>query len=602
VYLKEWAIDRYRRKKRLGRDASVSGPLSVVSCNNNGRRTTDHGHALVLVKKVATRQVIMAASREAMARGICCEMTLAEAGALCPNLEHGEYQPREDRKGLVGLGRWMMRFSPVVALDPLDDGESDPTPAIFVDVSGCERLYGGLNVLLGKIEGALKRLRLHVTLAIAPTPGAAFALAISGRSIVCHGRVGRAAEKTRLTQPWHTQPWHTESHVGSLAEALAPLSPDVLRIDSATSQMLHHLGIRTIGQLMKLPREALPARFGGQLLTRLDQALGRIDEPLVPLNCQAPVEARIDFEGPIDALETIWSAFGEMVKSIIGQLMARGCGARKMEIEFLRAYAPVISKTIPLARASRDGKNIFNLIRCAMEGLEEEARRHGGTKARREGKKWKERSRLAHVAASEDFSSDGFIGLRLRVPVFERLSHEQVTLLEHEERAGEAEFDQLIERLGLRLGEEAVVRPYLVESHVPEKAYGCVAATSDDAREKISTHSGMAMITWPWHPDTADTAVAHMKVRPIRLLESPIEIRAMVSPSHDRDGRPISFTVERQVHRLVHAIGPERIGGQWWEGHDKTRDYFVVEDEEGRRFWIFRVMQSSRWYLHGEFE
>src|SRR5882762_6082887 len=99
-----------------------------------------------------------------------------------------------------------------------------------------------------------------------------------------------------------------------------------------------------------------------------------------------------------------------MVKEIIRQLTALGCGARKMEIEFLRPYAPVISKTILLARPSRDGKNLFNLIRCAMEGLEEEARRHGGTKARSGGKKWKERSRLAHLAASEDFSSDGFIG------------------------------------------------------------------------------------------------------------------------------------------------------------------------------------------------
>src|SRR5258705_10721303 len=107
--------------------------------------------------------------------------------------------------------------------------------------------------------------------------------------------------------------------------------------------MLHHLGIGTIGQLMKLPRASLPARFGPQLLMRLDQALGRMDEPLVALCYQAPVEARIDFEGPIDALETIWSAFAEMVKEIIRQLAARGCGARKMEIDFLRPYVAVIS-------------------------------------------------------------------------------------------------------------------------------------------------------------------------------------------------------------------------------------------------------------------
>src|SRR5205823_7882748 len=129
---------------------------------------------------------------------------------------------------------------------------------------------------------------------------------------------------------------------------------------------------------------------------------------------QSPIEARIDFEGPIDALETIWEAFGEMVKSVIRQLAERGCGARRMEIEFLRPYAPVISKTILLARASRDGKNIFNLIRCAMETVEE--------KVGNEGKRWKKRNRLAHLAASEDLTSDGFIGLRLRVPICERLS------------------------------------------------------------------------------------------------------------------------------------------------------------------------------------
>ena len=202
-------------------------------------------------------------------------------------------------------------------------------------------------------------------------------------------------------------------------------------------------------------------------------------------------------------------------------------------------------------------------------------------KAGNEGKQWEKRSRLAHLEASEDFSSDGFIGLRVRVPIFELLSHEQVALLEQEERAAQAEFDQLIERLCLRLGDEAVVRPYLVESHIPEKAYACMGASLNP------------------EPRTLNPSIPP---RPLRLLNSPMEIRAMVSPSHDRDGRPISFTLGRHVHRLVHAIGPERIGGQWWEGHHKTRDYFIVEDEQGRRFWIFRVMQSSRWYMHGEFE
>src|SRR6185503_3778355 len=136
--------------------------------------------------------------------------------ALCPNLEHGEYQPREDRKGLMVLGRWMMRFSPVVGLDPLDDGEADPTPAVFVDVSGCERLYGGLDVLLREIEKSLKGLALHVTLAIAPTVGAAFALAVSGM----HKKI----------VAWAPRPCFSNSTGEAPVPPLASLSPDVLRI------------------------------------------------------------------------------------------------------------------------------------------------------------------------------------------------------------------------------------------------------------------------------------------------------------------------------------------------------------------------------------
>ena len=73
----------------------------------------------------------------------------------------------------------------------------------------------------------------------------------------------------------------------------------------------------------------------------------------------------------------------------------------------------------------------------------------------------------------------------------------------------------------------------------------------------------------------------------------------MVSPSDDREGRPVMFSHEGRVHRAAHCVGPERIAGQWWDGHDKTRDYFDVQDEAGRRFWVFRVAQTGKWYLHG---
>jgi protein ImuB len=75
----------------------------------------------------------------------------------------------------------------------------------------------------------------------------------------------------------------------------------------------------------------------------------------------------------------------------------------------------------------------------------------------------------------------------------------------------------------------------------------------------------------------------------------------MVSPSDDRDGRPILFRQDQDVHELTHAVGPERISGEWWRGHEKTRDYFEVEDRTGKRFWMFRVNETGKWFLHGVF-
>ena len=76
----------------------------------------------------------------------------------------------------------------------------------------------------------------------------------------------------------------------------------------------------------------------------------------------------------------------------------------------------------------------------------------------------------------------------------------------------------------------------------------------------------------------------------------------VAEPCDDREGRPRQFSHGGRVHQVVSAVGPERIAGEWWRGHDKTRDYYDVADPTGRRFWIFRVAQTNRWFLHGEFE
>ncbi|MGH7177932.1 MAG: hypothetical protein ACREJC_11170, partial [Tepidisphaeraceae bacterium] len=216
------------------------------------------------------------------------------------------------------------------------------------------------------------------------------------------------------------------------------LSPATLRLDPGIVASLHHLGIETIRQLVKLPRESLPARFGPQLLLRIDQAFGRIPEPLVPLEPFSPIAARMDFDGPIDALESVWMVFKSLIEKVVAELLRRGRGARALDLEFFRPYAVTIHKSIRLSRPSRDPVNLFNLLRCALETIDTDV---------------------------------GFLGIRLNVTTSQRIADEQIALLEHEDFAGQIELDHLIERLCVRMGDDAIARPAPVESHVPEEAW-----------------------------------------------------------------------------------------------------------------------------------
>ena len=722
---------------------------------------------LVLLHTVASRQLVACASDEARQRGIRPGMTLAEARALCPGLVDAPWQPEHDDRALAALGRWMMRFSPVVAVEgwgfevqgsvgrndetrgpssvgsgatkrqsdaggeearmakpevrinvearmtndegapekqghaasPIENRKSKienphhsalstQHSGLFLDLTGCDRLFGGFPRIIEQIDESLRAMGIRATLAIAPTPGAAWAIASAG------------GENGRIVAPHE------------LRDALAPLPCRALRLEDQTLEALYHLGIQTIGQLLALPRESLPSRFGPAILTRIDQALGRVAEPLVPLKCETPIEAVIEFDGAVDSLETIWLAFKRLIEQVIAELARRGCGARRIEMRFSRSCAPPIRKDILLSRPSRDPRNLFDLMRCAMEGMGEgsgfrvrgSVRFNGETRNQKpesmandegrmtktaterrsdgggEGSGFRVQSSVAEPLSTQDSGlrtglgtkarrhegtggmaparthwqlvtgnwqllqskiknrkskispPSGFTAIRLAVPVFEPLAHQQIHLLEQEEHNAAMELDRLIERLVLRLGEEAVTQARLAESYLPERAYiaGGRDGGSDEATKrgsdgagggfgvrgsgfsgKTSQHSGLRTQDWAGHGGTEATPpIKNQKSkiknpshppRPLCLLPTPREILVMVAPSHDRDGRPVSFTRDGQSHRVVHAIGPERIAGQWWEGHHRTRDYFTVEDESGRRLWIFRVRETGRWYVHGEF-
>ncbi len=490
-------------------------------------------------------------------------ITLTEARALCPGLAHDDYQPDKDLKSLESLARWMARFSPAVAVEPPD--------ALMLNVTGSERLFRGMDRLARLASEALTRLNLGHGIAIAPTPGAAWALASFGRGGVFSPE--------------------------QIPDVLAPLPVEALRLESGLADAFGALGVETVGQLMRLPRESLPARFGASVLTRLDQALGRSPEPLVPVGHSDPIVAGFDFDGmAVDSLETIWLVFQRLLAEVLAELRRRGCGARKLLADYLLPRAAPVRKTILLSRPTCDASSLFNLLRCATETVKQ---------------------------------GDGFAGLRLSVPLFERLTQEQLHLLDHETQAAENEMGHLIERLRVRLGEGAVLFPKLVESHLPEKAFRYAEAEGESGESGV----GRGLISSPGTPAFGSEAQArrgegkgggflclagsqeevvgsvgggsahnHSAPRPLHLLPTPVEVLCTALPSGEFEGIPVSFTYGATVFQVARAAGPERISGIWWEGRRKTRDYFDVEDTTGRRFWVFQVAETRKWYLHGMFD
>ncbi|MGD0770422.1 MAG: DNA polymerase Y family protein [Tepidisphaeraceae bacterium] len=515
VHLPNWPIDRLRR-----------------------RRAELRRKAFVLVETTAHRQIVTAVSPE-VPPAVRPGMTLAQARAHCADLAVAPAEPEKDRRSLEALGYWLMRFSPNVAIWPPSSAEALPN-AVCLDATGLEMLFGNLHALAGRVDAAMKRLGLNANVAIAPTPGAAWAMAVFG------GKSPLIVSDENLVV------------------ALSRLPPEALRLEvegfastSATAQSLHALGIGDIGILLRIPRDQLVSRFGPAILQRIGQATGAIHEPLNWLPHRTPIQAEMEFDGIVESLQTIHLALRQVLDRVVESLTGRGLGAKQLRMTLRRPYAPPIEKTIGLLRSSRNAASLFILLRHALESVE---------------------------------TDDGFHAVGLSVISAERLGDEQTALIGDDAGRNAAELDHLIERLRAKFGDVAEWAE-LVEAHVPELAFSY-------GRVGVPAHSGKQSVGGYAHP-----------TRPLCLLPIPCKIPVIVMPSESRDGQPVAFMhddvegfASTQVHRLVHVRGPERIAGQWWNGSGKTRDYFDVADTAGSRFWLFRVMETNQWYLHGIFE
>jgi protein ImuB len=493
---------------------------------------------LVVAAEAKSAQRLAAVNDAAARLGLKPGMALADARAMYPAMAVAEADPEADRNLLEAIADWCDRYTPLVGLDPPDlfDGAG-----LMFDITGCAHLFGGEAALCDDIVRRLAAQGLHARVAVADTVGCAWAVARFAR-----------VEVVVVVPSNQTQ------------EILLPLPLAALRIAPDVAADLAQVGLKRIADVIDRPRAPLAARFGVAFVRRLDQAVGRDDEPITPRLPIPPYVAERRFADPIaleaDVLATIEHLAGEL-----GRLLEqRGEGARRLQAALFRTDGKVHRIMVGTGAPLRDGARIRPLFA----------------------------ERLAAIGDDWD-PGFGFDVIRLCAPASERSEPAQTGLAAPDHGV---ELTHLIDRLGARFGLRRITRLVPQDTHIPEFAVMAVAAHAALHHPAVRTQRHAA-------PDFQDSLAP---IRPIRLFEQPERIDATAEVP---DGPPKQFTWRHVRHVVAHAEGPERIAMEWWrndQGHALTRDYFRVESKEGVRVWLYReglfgTRTTPTWFLHGVF-
>jgi protein ImuB len=367
------------------RPGDLSAPLAVVAGNG-------------------ARQAVYACNTSAMAAGIHPGLKTASALALAGNLQVCERDEDAERRALEALAAWAMQFTSQVSLQPPD--------ALLLEIGGSLRLFGGMEALLRRVRRCAFALGYHAACGVAPTPLGACILA----------RSANPAPITRMSE---------------LGEALRGLPLDLLALDDDTLESLRGLGLRTLGELIDLPRSGFARRFGPGLLHRLDRMLGRRADPQSPFRPPERFERRLPLPAETADREALLFPAKRLLLELRGYLLGRQAGTRQLHWSFDHHRHPATRFTLGLATLSRDPRHIHLLLREHLTRIS-----------------------LEHPVVEIGLEVTGVAALTPRnLPLYD------------EPDATRADGLELVELLRARLGEDAVRGVLCRSDHRPERAW-----------------------------------------------------------------------------------------------------------------------------------
>ncbi|WP_417808144.1 Y-family DNA polymerase [Thioclava sp.] len=329
------------------------------------------------------------------------------------------------------------------------------------------------------------------------------------------------------------------AHYGEGA-VLEKLPVDALRLEANTVTALQRMGLRSIGQLADSPRAPLARRFGPTVLLRLDQALGAQPEQICPEAEPPHYAVRMTLPEPIGLAGDVMAGTERLLERLCDKLKDHQAGARVLCLTLRRVDGDAQDVELRLARPLRDPARILPLFQRGVAEVD---------------------------------AGFGIDQMRLQAVQTEPLPAEQVT---HGRVRDPGRLDDLITRIGTRIGLENVQRFLPADSHIPERSFTIAPAAFSKPERG-------------W---------ACLRPRPILLFApEPIAATGLRPPRY--------FRWRRMALSTGRATGPERIAPEWWLIDDAwqsgIRDYWRVETLQGRRLWMFYTPQNPSWFVQGVF-
>ncbi|MDW3206151.1 MAG: DNA polymerase Y family protein [Alphaproteobacteria bacterium] len=458
-------------------------------------------------------------------------MPLADARAIHPGLITLPARRDGDRSALVALSRWADRYSPWAAAERRPEGVPDyGDGGVWLNITGCAHLFGGEADMAAAITRQVAGMGFETRLGLADTPGGA----------------------------WAAARYHPESgHIppGKTREVAADFPVRALRLSEESADLLARLGLHRIADLYPLPRANLTARAGGDVLRRLDQLLGRLPEHLFYNQPPRLHSVRRSWPEPLIDGTGLRDSTRHLLEQLCLQLREEGLGIRQLAAQYRRVDDTISFVTVGTSLPTVAVPHLFRLLEDRL------------------------------TAVDPGFGIEESLIWARRV---EPLKTRQTDLENDTGTPDKLALGALLDRLGHRLGGEALYRPGILPGHRPDRLFRKAGLTPPGKAQKGGADG-----------------TENLPPRPLRFFARPETAAVDLGP----DNRlPDSVTWRRMTFPADGLEGPERLWPEWWQALDRSpveglRDYYRVPGPQGRRLWLCREQTSrgDQWSVQGLF-